>query len=504
MINQCVYEKNKINKKWYFKLSWGQATPFNYCGFLLSIIAGICLSPFFGIIFMSGSVIYMENKTNLKLFDIDDSLVSYHFIDLKDDHYHIYMDFISNAHCCPFCGSIKLISKGYYKKNLVSVPINDRHVTIHARFKRIICNDCNVSFSDHHSIYYVNTKFTRTAIVSILKRLKPYNVTYSQVARDFGVSTQKIVDIFDMFVRVKRKHLPRILLIDEFHFSRHSKYKYPVLLMNFENKVIIDVVESRRHEIFSTYLYSINKKEREEVEYICTDMSSTFRTLIHTYFPNSSHIVDHFHVTRLVNDQLNNTRKRIMRKYSKNKNSNEYKILKNKYRLLLKCQDDIDNETYKYDHTLEYHCTENTVLQAVLNIDEDIRKAYQAKEEYLAFDQCTKAEIADCDKRQEFDSLIKKFKHINVEEFCELADSLSNWKEEILRSFIWIDDRRISNGPIEGKNNYIKKIISNANGMANFKRARNRIIYSQNKYETFSLLEHRDSIKTLKKEKDQK
>ncbi len=103
-----------------------------------------------------------------------------------------------------------------------------------------------------------------------------------------------------------------------------------------------------------------------------------------------------------------------MRKYSKNKNSNEYKILKNKCKLLLMCQDDIDNETYKYDYTLEYHCTESTVLQAVLNIDENIKKAYQAKEEYLAFDQCTKAEITNCDKRQEFDSLIKKFKHINV------------------------------------------------------------------------------------------
>lgn len=65
---------------------------------------------------MSDSVKYMENKTNSKLFNIDDSRASYHFIDLKDDHYHIYMTFISNAHCCPFCGFIKLISKEYYKK----------------------------------------------------------------------------------------------------------------------------------------------------------------------------------------------------------------------------------------------------------------------------------------------------------------------------------------------------------------------------------------------------
>ena len=50
-------------------------------------------------------------------------------------------------------------------------------------------------------------------------------------------------------------------------------------------------------------------------------------------------------------------------------------------------------------------------------------------------------------------------------------------------------------GPVEGKNNYIKKILSNANGMVNFKRARNRMLYSQNKYETYSTKEHKDKIK---------
>lgn len=67
------------------------------------------------------------------------------------------------------------------------------------------------------------------------------------------------------------------------------------------------------------YLRLIWKKEKK-VEYICTDMSFIFKPLLKTYFPNSTLLVDHFHVTRLINDQLNHTRKRIMRKYAKNKN----------------------------------------------------------------------------------------------------------------------------------------------------------------------------------------
>jgi hypothetical protein len=56
-----------------------------------------------------------------------------------------------------------------------------------------------------------------------------------------------------------------------------------------------------------------------------------------------------------------------------------------------------------------------------------------------------------------------------------------------MNSFIWFDGRRISNGCIEGKNSYIKKILANANGMKNFKRARNRIMYSQNLYEKYCI-----------------
>ena len=56
-----------------------------------------------------------------------------------------------------------------------------------------------------------------------------------------------------------------------------------------------------------------------------------------------------------------------------------------------------------------------------------------------------------------------------------------------MNSFKWIDGRRISNGCIEGKNNYVKKILSNVNGMTNFDRARNRIMYSQNFLDTYTI-----------------
>ena len=148
---------------------------------------------------------------------------------------------------------------------------------------------------------------TVKSIISILNKLKPYNATYASIARMYGVSSTRIMDIFDTFVRIKRHALPRVLLIDEFHFSRSTKYKYPSILMNFENNLIVDIVESRTHDIMSDYFFKISLEERKKVEYICTDMSFVFKPLLKTYFPNSTLLIDHFHVIRLINDQLNHT-----------------------------------------------------------------------------------------------------------------------------------------------------------------------------------------------------
>ncbi|MCR5096575.1 MAG: transposase [Erysipelotrichaceae bacterium] len=77
------------------------------------------------------------------------------------------------------------------------------------------------------------------------------------------------------------------------------------------------------------------------------------------------------------------------------------------------------------------------------------------------------------------------------EHLIVIASTLDNWKQEIANSFIPCrrnDGKiiRLSNGKIEGKNSYIKKMITLANGYSNFERFRNRAMYCENYYETYS------------------
>ena len=70
----------------------------------------------------------------------------------------------------------------------------------------------------------------------------------------------------------------------------------------------------------------------------------------------------------------------------------------------------------------------------------------------------------------------------SVSSFVSLAITLEYWKSEIVQYFNIIKNYRVSNGPIEGRNSLIKLVLRLANGYDDFKRFRNRIIYSLNTY----------------------
>lgn len=115
-----------------------------------------------------------------------------------------------------------------------------------------------------------------------------------------------------------------------------------------------------------------------------------------------------------------------MRKYASNKKSLEYRLLKHRYKLLLKSRNDIDLKTFKYDNILEHYIIKNIIF-------EQLKQAYNAKEEYLTFDQVTQKEINNRNnKRMELTSLIKRFRHTQAEESIKVTETLNNLKEEIL------------------------------------------------------------------------
>lgn len=397
---------------------------------------------------------------------------------------------------CPKCNHQTTRIKDYAKRKISHSILLNRDTTIFYNRRRYFCKHCNASFIESNPFTMKDqSKVSSYSIINILNDLKPYNSTFSSVARKYNISTTKVIEIFDSYVQIPRKPLSRCLNFDEFYFNRHSKYKYAFMIMDFEKKVILDILESRHYSHLSDYFFNIPLEERNKVEYICIDMYRVYRSIAHDYFKKATVCIDSFHVVKKVNDTLNAVRKRIMRSYKDDEESLEYRLLKYRYKLLLKNEDDINSCTFYYDRLLRYHTTESRVLEEILKINKDLRIAHKLKEQYHHFNDIEELKYDKTKTESRFEAIVEAMEASDIEEFIECAKTLKNWKIEILNSFVWVGGRRISNGPIEGKNNYLKKIINNANGLKNFQRARNRFIFSQNLYEKYSLVKHETAIK---------
>ena len=276
-------------------------------------------------------------------------------------------------------------------------------------------------------------------------------------------------------------NIPKVLCIDEIYFSRKRSKKYVLVLLNFRNRAIVDVLKNRAKHTLSVFLSHLNQKERSSLQYICIDMSDNYRDVISWRLPDVTIVADSFHVMKHVTEAVDSVRKRVMRRYESDKSSDEYYLFK--YRDHLLYETGIDYNFKKNSHFKRF-ISENQMLDIMTSLDDDLYDAWCYYHQYRRFNESSFSSSEEA--FNVLKEIINDFYLSDIPEFISLAATLNNWKLEIANSFDLYDGVRVSNGPIEGRNSIIKKILKLANGYSNFSRFRNRIMYSLNRYSDHS------------------
>ena len=186
-------------------------------------------------------------------------------------------------------------------------------------------------------------------------------------------------------------------------------------------------------------------------------------------------MVDSFHVIKNINESLKNLRIHVM--YKQDKDSAEYYLLKHWNYLLMMRRGNIEDNIPQYNKKIGYAINKPQILELILDIDPILKKAYEWKEEYLDFNEDYQYDQA----AQKYDELYNQLGEMNINEFKEIISLLKNWRTEILNSFMLVDNRRISNGPIESINGRIKILLKTSLKYKNFERLKNRVMYCINK-----------------------
>lgn len=394
---------------------------------------------------------------------------------------YCYITLEPTASSCPICGGAKLFIKDYQTKRIIhSISTNNPCFIIY-KARRYKCTYCNSIFYEHNPFSLKNNKESTYTIYKVLDELKYHTNTFTDVARNLNLSVTTVIRIFDQYVEYHRTKLPNIICFDEVYTSRKSYQKYAFVMADFMTNNIIEIYSSRHKNKLTQNFSNIPKVERDNVDYIIIDMWDTYRDLGEIYFKNAKIAVDSFHVIKHLNEAIVSIRLKIMRKYDKRTkslmaNDMYYYMLKKFHYFFTKNFEDIYSgqiEIRKYRTKWDKY----EIRRYLMSIDPDLNYAYHLKEKYREFN--LTASYESCD--EELNELIDDFRNSHLEEFRTFGKLLNRWKINIKNSFIRINGKRLSNGPMEGINSRIKTMMKSANGFRNFNRFRNRVIYSINK-----------------------
>ena len=369
-------------------------------------------------------------------------------IESNEKEVHIHCELERKPHKCPNCGCVTDCVHDYRVQVIKDIPSFGKFVYIHLSKRRYRCK-CGKRFAEDNNFLAKYQRYTTRFIIYIIELLRN-TTSFTQIARENNTSVTKVMRIFDM-IFYSLNELPRTVAIDEFKGNTGGE-KYNCIITDPENRVILDILPTRKMYDLIKYFKKFPKENRMEVELFVSDMWKTYSNVSGTWLKNATQVVDKYHWIRQIIWAFERVRKEEQKKFPKS----ERKYFKHSRKLLLKRFDKLNDEQKQQVNIMLYK-------SANLNI------AHWFKEDFLKILDCNDREEAKKRMSEWIDSALDS----GIEHLEKCAKTMLNWLNGILNSFL----TPITNGFTEGCNNKIKVLKRNAYGYQNFNRFRNRILH---------------------------
>ena len=110
--------------------------------------------------------------------------------------------------------------------------------------------------------------------------------------------------------------LPRTVAIDEFKGNTGGE-KYNCIITDPENRVVLDILPTRKMYNLIKYFKEFPKGNRIEVELFVSDMWKTYSNVSGTWLKNATQVVDKYHWIRQIIWAFERVRKEEQKKFPK-------------------------------------------------------------------------------------------------------------------------------------------------------------------------------------------
>lgn len=362
----------------------------------------------------------------------------------------IRADKVSPMEVCPRCATPSKVVYDHRTIKIKDEPIRQSPVVLIIRKRRFSCKPCKKPFTEPVPGIGKGRRYTerfKRGLLWACETFSDIKAVREHFICSYGFIYKSLYEVLKTQTKHNINSWPVKLGVDEHRFGRDAKTgatRFATFFVNHgKNKRAFEIVEGRSKEELMALLGHI--KGREAVKLVTMDMSGSYRSFTHVFFPNATIISDKFHVLRLLNPAINKARKEI---------TGDRRTLKVRKLLL------------RNGHSLD-HWT-RTELIKWLKEHPKLRDIYFAKE---ALHQLYRTRGYDRAKKA-FIKLLDELSRYPWDELKSLRRTLLSWQKEILAYFRY----GLTNARVEGFNNVAKTIIKRGYGYQSFENYRLRVL----------------------------
>lgn len=336
---------------------------------------------------------------------------------------------------CPDCAK-PLHRHGRRANIFADTPVQMQPVRLEINRPRYRCETCGKTVTPE--LIFVDEKRRATKRLVDAIRQRCLGMTFHALAEQTGLAVNTIKNIaHDLIGELEQTvhyETPVIMGIDEVSLAGD----YRCVITNLATNNVFQMLEFRTQEHLKPFFQSL--KDREKVEWVCTDMWRPFKRSFSQYLPNARLVIDKFHVVKMASEALEEERKKYQATLSKDE---RIQVKKSIRWLTLKRPGNLST-------------TEQKALEIVRQTIPDLAEAYDFKEAFFRI-------YDDPDKlsaMHAFEAWEKSLPANELERFHSLAKTVHNHYEDIFA--YWDSPAPITNAYTECLNGLIK--LSNRMG----------------------------------------
>ena len=339
---------------------------------------------------------------------------------------------------CPKCRATYTVSQSWRERVMRDLDIARRHIELCVKAYRIDCTTCGrVEVPISLARPYRRCTIRLEKHLFVLTR----DSTVKAVARRMAIDWRAVKDAEVRYIRglLRKRNLDGITRIGLDEVSYEKGHKYLTLVTDLDGHRVIYATHGNDGASVRRFLRWFGPKRCRRIKVAVTDMHDPYTSVLKKALPKAALVYDHFHVSKVVHDALDEIRRRIQRQLP----PAERRIIKGKRYALLRARENLSDK-------------QRVSLQELLALNTDLTAGHILKEGFR--DVFRASDVKEGRKRLK--AWEAQVRESGVPEMLDVLKTIERRRKGIENFFRY----HVANGMAEGFNNVVGTIKKQAYG----------------------------------------